>query len=126
MTFRRGNKFLPWPAPSPVFGSLRATWRTFAAPHVGDVDLDLSMDPLMVTAIDGASAVEKVVLKDPPAGRGSRVEVTVGGFVGSVRYTADGPVNTAAVEVLVRMAPFCGVGAYTTRGFGAVRISTRS
>lgn len=41
VTFRRGNRFLPWPSPSAVFGSLRAAWRAFGAPAVGDLELDL-------------------------------------------------------------------------------------
>jgi CRISPR-associated endoribonuclease Cas6 len=118
VAFRRGGRFLPWPAPAPVFGSLRRSWRTFAAPHVGDLNLDLSLDPLVVTAIDGTSAVEQVVLKDG-------VSVHVGGFLGRVRYTVDGRVDTAALAQLVRLAPFCGVGSYTTRGFGAVRVLSR-
>jgi CRISPR-associated endoribonuclease Cas6 len=116
-TARRGNRFVPWPAPATVFGSLRASWRTFAAPHVGDLELDLSLEPLVVTALDGSSVVEKVPLKAQP----EPAVVTVGGFLGCVRYTADGPVDVAAVESLLRLAPFCGAGAYTTRGFGAVR-----
>jgi hypothetical protein len=43
VTFRRGNRFLPWPAPSAVFGGLRATWRHFGAPEVGDLELDLKL-----------------------------------------------------------------------------------
>jgi CRISPR-associated endoribonuclease Cas6 len=123
VTFRRGSRFLPWPAPAPVFGSLRTTWRTFAAPHVGDLDLDLALDPLVVTAIDGTSTTEQVILKDPPPGCGDRIEVTVTGFLGTVRYTVDGRINTAAVDTLTRLAPYAGIGAYTTRGFGAVQVA---
>lgn len=47
VTFRRGNRFLPWPSPSAVFGSLRAAWRHFGAPEVGDLELDLALDPLV-------------------------------------------------------------------------------
>lgn len=124
VTFRRGNQFLPWPAPSAVFGSLRAAWRTFAAPHIGDITLDLSLDPIIVTALDGASQTERVVLHERPNATGARdaVEVTVGGFVGRLRYAAHDPTNAAAANSLIKLAPFAGVGAYTTRGFGAVRI----
>jgi len=127
VTFRRGDRFMPWPAPAPVFGSLRTTWRTHAAPHVGDLCLDLSLDPLVVTGIDGASHTERVPLRKPNGNRTDRrpVEVTVNGFLGTITYTADGPLDTAAVESLTRLAPYCGVGSYTTRGFGAVRTPTR-
>lgn len=129
VTFRRGNRFMPWPAPASVFGSLRATWRTYAAPHVGDLCLDLRLDPLVVTNIDGASHTERLALRRTPNGssRADRrpVEVTINGFLGTITYAADGPVDTAAVECLTRLAPYCGVGSYTTRGFGAVRVASR-
>lgn len=123
LTFRRGDRFLPWPAPAPVFGSLRATWRTFAAPHTGDLNLDLALDPLIVTAINGTSTTETVTLKDPPPGCGDRITVTVTGFLGTVHYTADGRIDTTAVDTLARLAPYAGIGAYTTRGFGAVQLT---
>jgi CRISPR-associated endoribonuclease Cas6 len=118
VTFRRGNRFVPWPAPSAVFGSLRATWRHFAAFEVGDLELDLRLDPLVVTAVRGASHTERVEVHGQDS-------VLVGGFLGTVRYAIDGPVNGQTVDSLVRLAPFSGVGAYTTRGFGGVRRSER-
>lgn len=114
VTFRRGNRFLPWPSPSAVFGSLRAAWRHFGAPEVGDLELDLSLDPLVVTAVCGASRTERVTVHE-------QASVLVGGFVGTVRYAVDGSVDGQAIDALVRLAPFSGVGAYTTRGFGGVR-----
>ena len=114
VTFRRGNRFLPWPSPSAVFGSLRAAWRHFAAPEVGDLDLDLRLDPLVVNALSGASRTERV-------GVHKQDSVLVGGFVGTVRYAIDGAADPQIVDTLVRLAPFSGVGAYTTRGFGGVR-----
>ncbi len=114
VTFRRGNRFLPWPSPSAVFGSLRAAWRHFGAPEVGDLELDLRLDPLVVTAICGASRTERVTVHE-------QASVLVGGFVGTVGYAVDGDADPQAVDALVRLAPFSGVGAYTTRGFGGVR-----
>lgn len=114
VTFRRGNRFLPWPAPSAVFGSLRAAWRHFGAPEVGDLELDLRLDPLVVIAFCGTSRTERVTVHQQDS-------VLVGGFLGTVRYAIEGAVDPHAVDALVRLAPFSGVGAYTTRGFGAVR-----
>lgn len=114
VTFRRGNHFLPWPSPSAVFGSLRAVWRHFGAPEVGDLELDLRLDPMVVTAFCGASRTERVPVHQQDS-------VLVGGFVGTVRYTIDGAADPRTVDTLVRLAPFSGVGAYTTRGFGGVR-----
>jgi CRISPR-associated endoribonuclease Cas6 len=116
VTFRRGNRFLPWPSPSAVFGSLRAAWRTFGAPEVGDLKLDLRLDPLVVTAVCGSSHTERVIVHNNDG-------VLVGGFVGTVRYALDGAADPEAVSALARLAQFSGVGAYTTRGFGGVRIS---
>lgn len=115
VTFRRGNRFVPWPSPAAVFGSLRAVWRQFGAPHAGDVELDLRLDPLVVTAISGASRTERVTVHQHDS-------VLVGGFVGTVRYTTDGAVDARSVDALARLAPFSGVGSYTTRGFGATRV----
>ncbi len=115
VTFRRGNRFLPWPSPSAVFGSLRSAWRSFGAPAVGDLELDLRLDPLVVTAVCGASRTERVTVH-------KQESVLVGGFVGTVRYTLDGPADRQVVDTLARLAPFSGVGAYTTRGFGGVRM----
>jgi len=115
VTFRRGNRFLPWPSPSAVFGSLRAAWRHFGAPAVGDLELDLRLDPLVVTAVCGASRTERVTVHE-------QASVLVGGFVGTVRYAVDGGVaDPQVIDALVALAPFSGVGAYTTRGFGGVR-----
>ena len=115
VTFRRGNRFLPWPSPSAVFGSLRAAWRHFGAPAVGDHELDLRLDPLVVTTVCGASRTERVTVHE-------QASVLVGGFVGTVRYAVDGGVaDPQVIDALVALAPFSGVGAYTTRGFGGVR-----
>ena len=114
VTFRRGNRFLPWPSPSAVFGSLRAAWRHFGAPAVGDLELDLRLDPLVVTAVCGASRTERVTVHE-------QASVLVGGFVGTVCYSVEGAADRRSVDALVRLAPFSGVGAYTTRGFGGVR-----
>jgi len=125
VTFRRGNRFLPWPAPSAVLGSLRSAWHTFGAAEAGALAVDLKLDPVVVAAISGASTTERVVLHERPQPDGARAEVavTVGGFTGQVSYAVDGDIDPAAVSTLVRLAPFAGIGAYTTRGFGGVRVS---
>jgi CRISPR-associated endoribonuclease Cas6 len=109
-TFRRGNLFTPWPAPKAVLGSLRAAWRRFAPPDLPPLILELTPEPVWVTDIDGANQVLKVN------------DRTVSGFVGRIRFAADAPDPVAAaIDQLVRLAPFAGVGAYTTRGFGMTR-----
>jgi CRISPR-associated endoribonuclease Cas6 len=110
VTFRRGNRFTPLPAPSPILGSLRRSWNTFA-PTGNSVALDLASDPVWVSDIDGHNEVV------PINGR------TVSGFVGRLRLECDSPdPTTRAVGTVLRLAPFAGVGAYTTRCFGVTRI----
>lgn len=111
VTFRRGDKFTPWPDPSAVLGGLRARWRAFAPAELPALELDMSTGPVWVTDVDGASEVARV------DGR------TVCGFVGLLRLECDASGQTAsAVDSLVRLVPFSGVGAYTTRGFGLTRV----
>jgi CRISPR-associated endoribonuclease Cas6 len=111
LTFRRGNKFTPMPAPKTILASLRASWRAFAPADIAQPDLDLALDPVWVTDIDGVNDVREV------NGR------TVSGFVGALRIECDAEPHVAhAVDQVVRLAPFSGVGAHTTRGFGVTRI----
>jgi CRISPR-associated endoribonuclease Cas6 len=127
VTFRRGNRLLPWPSPSAVLGSLRADWRRFGAPHAGDLEVDLALDPVVVTEVTGASEVERFVLHERPDATGKRVpvQVTVGGFRGRVTYAVESPGLRDAVGKLLAIAPYAGVGAHTTRGFGGVRVQSR-
>ncbi|MEO3747194.1 CRISPR system precrRNA processing endoribonuclease RAMP protein Cas6 [Plantactinospora sp. B5E13] len=109
-TFRRGNSFTPWPAPNPVLGGLRAAWRRFAPPGLPELVLDLATDPVWVTDVDGANQVLRIN------------NLTVSGFVGRIRYACDAPTDTRhAVDRLMRLAPYAGIGAHTTRGLGQVR-----
>ncbi len=124
VTFRRGNQFLPWPTPSAVFGSLRAVWRTYGAPHIGDLTLDLKLDPLNVTWLSGTTQIERLPL-GPRHQHPDRKpnDITVGGFLGRIRYTWTAPTEDQlpAVHALTRLAAFSGVGAWTTHGFGGTR-----
>jgi Uncharacterized conserved protein len=109
-TFRRGNSFTPAPTLSAILGSLRASWREFAPPTVPPLVLDLAREPVWVTDIDVTSQVVSV--------KG----LTVSGFTGRLRFVCDGVAEQASmIDRLVRLAPYAGVGAYTTRGFGVTR-----
>jgi len=110
LTFRRGNRFTPLPAPSPILGGLRRSWNAFAPPELA-VTLDLSGDPAWVTDIDGHNEVMSV------NGR------TVSGFLGRLRIECEAGSDAAgAVSRIVALAPFSGIGAYTTRCFGVTRL----
>ncbi|MDQ3152538.1 MAG: CRISPR system precrRNA processing endoribonuclease RAMP protein Cas6 [Actinomycetota bacterium] len=70
----------------------------------------------------GADAASMPVRQVAAAGWSELRSVLVGGFVGTVRYALDGDgVDPRVIDALVALAPFSGVGAYTTRGFGGVR-----
>jgi CRISPR-associated endoribonuclease Cas6 len=109
-TFRRGNAFAPSPAPAAILGSLRRSWATFGPEPVL---LELSPDPVWLTDIDVTSQVVRV------AGR------TVSGFTGRLRFACDaGPEAARAVNTLVGLAPYAGVGAHTTSGFGVTALES--
>lgn len=109
-TFRRGNAFTPNPSLKAIVGSLRNSWKRSAPASVGPIELDLSRDPLWVTDVEVVSRVVKVN------------DLIVSGFVGRLRFACDGGEEVATtVDRLIRLAPFAGVGAHTTRGFGVTR-----
>jgi len=125
VTFRRGSRLLPWPEPTAVLGSLLADWRAFGADIIGDLPVELSVDPVVVTAVSGASRVEQVVLHEHDHSLGNvrePVRATIGGFLGFLRYAVEGPTDRRAIDSLFRLAPFAGVGAHTTHGFGGTRL----
>lgn len=109
-TFRRGNAFSPAPSLSAILGSLRSCWQRFAPATVPPLVLDLAREPVWVTDIEVTSHVVPVN------------GLTVSGFTGRLRFACDGTAEqAAAIDRLVRLAPYAGVGAYTTRGFGVTR-----
>jgi hypothetical protein len=66
---------------------MSATWRTFAAPHVGDLELD----PVIVTGVRGRSVTERVALRDRRSATCATLQVPVDGFLGNVTYTSTAP-----------------------------------
>ncbi len=110
-TFRRGNAFTPNPGLRPILGGLRQVWRTCAPAGLPPLVLDLATEPVWLTAIAVSSRTVRVG------------GLLVSGFTGRLRLACDAPAEVAgAVDRLLRLAPYCGVGAYTTRGFGTVRL----
>ena len=112
-TFRRGNAFTPNPGLKPILGSLRQVWRASAPPELPPLVLELTPEPVWLTAIDVSSRTTRVN------------DLLVSGFTGRLRFACDGPpAVVAAVDRLVRLSAYAGVGAYTTRGFGVVRVES--
>ncbi|GAB1512573.1 CRISPR system precrRNA processing endoribonuclease RAMP protein Cas6 [Actinophytocola sp. KF-1] len=111
LTFRRGNKFTPFPNPKAILGGLRANWQTHAPPELRQIHLDLTTDPVWVTDINGHNEIITVNNR------------TVSGFIGQLRIESDtNHTTTENIDRLLRLAPFSGCGAYTTRGFGLTRV----
>jgi len=97
----------------PILGGLRRAWLVAAPPGLAPLVLDLTPEPVWLTDIEVSSQVALV---------NGRV---VSGFTGRLRFACDAaPEVAAAVDRLVRLAPYSGVGAYTTRGFGTVRVES--
>jgi CRISPR-associated endoribonuclease Cas6 len=112
-TFRRGNTFTPNPAPKAILGGLRRVWQTFAPKDLSALVLELTPEPVWLTDITVTSAVLRV---------NGRV---MSAFTGRIRFACDTTAQTAAaVDRLVRLAPYSGIGAYTGWGFGTVRTDT--
>lgn len=111
LTFRRGNKFTPFPNPKAILGGLRAKWSTHAPPELRHITLDLATDPVWVTDINGHNEIVTVN------------ERTVSGFIGHMRIESDTDhTTTENIDRLLRLAPYSGCGAHTTRGFGLTHI----
>ena len=49
-------------------------------------------------------------------------DMTVSGFVGRIRYVCEDPSTAGTVDTLVRFAEYAGIGSYTPRGLGVVRL----
>lgn len=112
-TFRRGNAFTPAPSLTAILGSLRRTWQDFTPPELPPLRLDLAADPVWLTDIDVTS--QTVTIN----------KLVVSGFTGRLRFICDADDHTAAaIDTLVNLAEYAGVGAYTTRGFGYTRRET--
>jgi CRISPR-associated endoribonuclease Cas6 len=110
VTFRRGDRSSPWPAPQSVVTSLANRWRALRPDSVPSVSPETHAS-LWVSDIEGRSEALLV---------GGRI---VSGFVGSVRYVCDGSNSEAAtVDALLRFATHAGVGAHTAFGFGVVQV----
>ncbi len=108
-SFRRGNRTSPWPAPESVLRGLADTW-------AGNTDI-------AVDVIDPRSAAQVWVSQFEGASHTLRLGgVVVTGFLGRIRYRCDVPEVAAAVDPLLRLAAFSGVGTAKGKGMGVCRV----
>lgn len=115
-TFRRGNVFHPLPTPRTILTGLRMSWSALSPLPL---DGELGIDDVWVSDIAGRS----IVIPAPQRTGAERTStrLTISGFVGNIRLIAPEPSSTA-VGQLLRWAEFTGVGAWTTKGLGTVRV----
>jgi CRISPR-associated endoribonuclease Cas6 len=111
-TFRRGVRTSPWPAPESVLTSLISRWKALHPSSAPTLD-QRAMRSVWVSDVEGRS--EALRLWD----------TVVSGFIGRVRYVCDGSdAEAAAVDALLALAPFAGIGSHTAFGLGTVGVSS--
>lgn len=108
-SFSNGSRFSPWPDPTPMGRSLIQRWNA-VHPYSKVVVEPNAWSKVWVSDIDGHSETLR------PAG------LTVSGFLGRIRYVCTDPVVAGVFDRLLQFAEFAGVGRYTTRGLGTVRL----
>lgn len=116
--FARKGRDLPLPDPVLIIRSLASRWDAHAPTE-------------LVLPTKEMSALLDTVYLEEMAGETRRAQVSrtmwQTGFVGAVRLSltrASDDITAQVFTALVRFAEFAGVGAQTTHGFGAVRLST--
>ena len=118
-TFRRANAFHPLPTPATILRGLEASWRRYAPIRLEQSPRAAS-DEVLVTDIAGESVTMRELQRTGPHRRAT--ELTISGFVGSMRLVCPGPAATPVGQLLA-WAEFTGIGAWTTRGLGTVRVT---
>jgi CRISPR-associated endoribonuclease Cas6 len=107
-TFRSRNRTSPWADPVAVARGLHQRWQLLHPSTAPDA-VDGGARSVWVSDFDGRSEVTRL--------RGQ----VVSGFVGRLRYVADGPrAEAEAFSALMGFAAFAGIGSHTTYGFGTV------
>ncbi len=113
-TFRRGSRSSPLPDPESVVRSMSSRWEALAP------------DGCALRRL-GPTDVRSLWVSDI-AGRNEVIDIggtVVSGFLGSVRYRADDDAAARVFGALLRFGRVGGVGAYTARGLGVVRVEER-
>ena len=112
LVFRSGRRYQPFPAIESVFGSLRSTWRTWCP----QLEPTLDLSDLLISVRDAALEIASM---EGPRG-------PLFGSIGSVNYRLSLNADTDVAEALdqcASIAPYAGIGAHTTMGFGNVDVS---
>lgn len=107
--FGSGARFSPWPDPRTVVRSCAIRYNAFVDGEPIDPASRLASS-VWVSDIDGHSEVLSVE------------RLTVSGFLGRIRYVCNDRAFSATFDTLMRFAEFAGLGRYTTRGLGTVRL----
>lgn len=112
--FSRNGRLYPIPDPVLVFSRLADRWATFST---------VTLDPDSVAALVSTVSIADLAgaTHQYPIGKADKV-----GFVGTARYSIaarSSPDTARTMAALSRFAQYCGVGASTTFGAGAVEVS---
>ena len=123
-TFRSGGRFLPFPLPELIFGSLLDRWQTFAP---------IALHPEVRRFAEEAVVLSQYKLRtrSMPYKQGSKKQDDQGqrggwqiGFTGRVVYTVMNPDRywLNVLHLLATFAFYSGVGYQTGTGLGQVRL----
>ncbi|WP_429726103.1 CRISPR system precrRNA processing endoribonuclease RAMP protein Cas6 [Aeromicrobium duanguangcaii] len=132
------KKYSPWLDPSSVIRSLLLRWNALYSPeHHLVIPEPRILSRVSVTAFSGET-VDAIMYEGHHSRTGSNKNPYRGAkaalvephqpridqaFVGSMTYTCNDSHLAPLVELLFSWAPFAGIGARTTRGFGAVTVN---
>jgi CRISPR-associated endoribonuclease Cas6 len=120
MSIQAGKRYSPFPGPFSVVPSLRARWSALSPAAMAMERFDTAeLASVWVSAIGGTTVVQHIAHQKPVPAR----PLVVPGFVGRVTYRCPDPQVAGRVDCLMRFAEFSGIGANTSHGLGAVRVT---
>lgn len=117
LAFRRNGVDQPWPAPFQTLAAMHRRWPAESVPIDAD-EIDLLARGVAVTDVE----LRTSLCDWPPAsvwGAEGMIEWTWLGARGDAMFPSG---EASAVDSLLRLAEFCGVGAYPQHGMGSVTI----
>lgn len=109
-TLRSGTQSYPAFEAGRILSGLQSRWNRHVGDVYGSIDVSAALSSVRITDIDGHSVIHRIG------------GFTVSGFVGHIRYVTADPESAAPVDLLWRLGEFVGVGSYTTRGLGRIRM----
>lgn len=119
VTFRSGDRSSPAPHAATILSGLRRAWMAWSD-HPLPADAEVSA-AAYISDLDLASEVLTFALRSQ--GRNAKTVVTISAATGHVVLRATRPDAAPAVNALLRLAAYSGVGSMTRKGLGVTRVS---